>query len=307
MHQPERWARTEGSKGKSSPGGSEHRHRDDQTTGETERSASQVRQVRQPAQSGETIRHDMWDREVREERHVRQSGKRITWDGQVRQSQAVSTSCVSLVFKNNANFLCVVSSVLLSFVLFPLCCCPLCCVLSVVVLCVVNSLLLSSVLSFYIVSSVLLSFMLCPLCCCLLCCVLCVVVIYVVSFVLSSLLCPLQYLTMVEQLESIDCRVKNAPYRKFRPDVSVLSSAKLWSVQQKSQCITNAKRPYLTTWERDSAINCLSLLMQLKLGARSHGKQRKFCVLQVWPRDCLWLFAPNIQNTFCTFCTLAIS
>ncbi|XP_076592336.1 intermembrane lipid transfer protein VPS13C isoform X4 [Chaetodon auriga] len=37
-----------------------------------------------------------------------------------------------------------------------------------------------------------------------------------------------QYLTMVEQLESIDYMVKNAPYRKFRPDVSVHNSAKLW-------------------------------------------------------------------------------
>ncbi|XP_041804195.1 vacuolar protein sorting-associated protein 13C isoform X2 [Chelmon rostratus] len=37
-----------------------------------------------------------------------------------------------------------------------------------------------------------------------------------------------QYLTMVELLESIDCMVKNAPYRKFRPDVCVHNSAKLW-------------------------------------------------------------------------------
>ncbi|XP_041840973.1 LOW QUALITY PROTEIN: vacuolar protein sorting-associated protein 13C-like [Melanotaenia boesemani] len=37
-----------------------------------------------------------------------------------------------------------------------------------------------------------------------------------------------QYLTMVELLESIDCMVKNAPYRKFRPDVPVHRNAKLW-------------------------------------------------------------------------------
>ncbi|KAM9860925.1 intermembrane lipid transfer protein VPS13C [Aulostomus maculatus] len=37
-----------------------------------------------------------------------------------------------------------------------------------------------------------------------------------------------QYLTMVELLESIDCMVKNAPYRKFRPDVPVHANAKLW-------------------------------------------------------------------------------
>ncbi|XP_054866363.1 intermembrane lipid transfer protein VPS13C isoform X4 [Amphiprion ocellaris] len=37
-----------------------------------------------------------------------------------------------------------------------------------------------------------------------------------------------QYLTMVELLESIDCMVKNAPYRKFRPDVPVSRNAKLW-------------------------------------------------------------------------------
>uniref|UniRef100_A0A671VVB0 Vacuolar protein sorting 13 homolog C n=1 Tax=Sparus aurata TaxID=8175 RepID=A0A671VVB0_SPAAU len=37
-----------------------------------------------------------------------------------------------------------------------------------------------------------------------------------------------QYLTMVELLESIDCMVKNAPYRKFRPDVCIQSSARLW-------------------------------------------------------------------------------
>ena len=44
----------------------------------------------------------------------------------------------------------------------------------------------------------------------------------------------LQYLTMVELLESIDCMVKNAPYRKFRPDVCIQSSARLWSVETKS-------------------------------------------------------------------------
>uniref|UniRef100_A0A4W6CNZ5 Vacuolar protein sorting 13 homolog C n=1 Tax=Lates calcarifer TaxID=8187 RepID=A0A4W6CNZ5_LATCA len=37
-----------------------------------------------------------------------------------------------------------------------------------------------------------------------------------------------QYLTMVELLESIDCMVKNAPYRKFRPDVPVHCNTKLW-------------------------------------------------------------------------------
>nr|XP_046254686.1 vacuolar protein sorting-associated protein 13C isoform X2 [Scatophagus argus] len=37
-----------------------------------------------------------------------------------------------------------------------------------------------------------------------------------------------QYLTMVELLESIDCMVKNAPYRRFRPDITVHSSPKLW-------------------------------------------------------------------------------
>ncbi|KAM9366322.1 intermembrane lipid transfer protein VPS13C [Symphorus nematophorus] len=37
-----------------------------------------------------------------------------------------------------------------------------------------------------------------------------------------------QYLSMVEMLESIDCMVKNAPYRKFRPDISVHNGVKLW-------------------------------------------------------------------------------
>ncbi|XP_078029066.1 intermembrane lipid transfer protein VPS13C isoform X7 [Epinephelus lanceolatus] len=37
-----------------------------------------------------------------------------------------------------------------------------------------------------------------------------------------------QYLTMVELLESVDCMVKNAPYRKFRPEVSVRHNTKLW-------------------------------------------------------------------------------
>ncbi|XP_049911811.1 intermembrane lipid transfer protein VPS13C-like, partial [Epinephelus moara] len=40
--------------------------------------------------------------------------------------------------------------------------------------------------------------------------------------------CPLQYLTMVELLESVDCMVKNAPYRKFRPEISVRHNTKLW-------------------------------------------------------------------------------
>lgn len=38
----------------------------------------------------------------------------------------------------------------------------------------------------------------------------------------------LQYMTMVELLESIDYMVKNAPYRKFRPESSVRSDPKLW-------------------------------------------------------------------------------
>ncbi|KAG7483053.1 hypothetical protein JOB18_037841 [Solea senegalensis] len=37
-----------------------------------------------------------------------------------------------------------------------------------------------------------------------------------------------QYVTMVEQLESVDCMVRNAPYRKFRPDVPVNKNARLW-------------------------------------------------------------------------------
>ncbi|KAG9352350.1 hypothetical protein JZ751_020763 [Albula glossodonta] len=37
-----------------------------------------------------------------------------------------------------------------------------------------------------------------------------------------------QYLTMVDLLESIDCMVKNGPYRKFRPDVPVHRNAKQW-------------------------------------------------------------------------------
>ncbi|XP_034470795.1 vacuolar protein sorting-associated protein 13C isoform X1 [Hippoglossus hippoglossus] len=37
-----------------------------------------------------------------------------------------------------------------------------------------------------------------------------------------------QYLTMVDLLESINCMVKNAPYRKFRPEVSVHKNTKLW-------------------------------------------------------------------------------
>ncbi|KAF1393337.1 hypothetical protein PFLUV_G00038030 [Perca fluviatilis] len=37
-----------------------------------------------------------------------------------------------------------------------------------------------------------------------------------------------QYLSLVELLEAVDCMVKNAPYRKFRPDVPVHGNAKLW-------------------------------------------------------------------------------
>ncbi|XP_051973520.1 intermembrane lipid transfer protein VPS13C-like [Xyrauchen texanus] len=37
-----------------------------------------------------------------------------------------------------------------------------------------------------------------------------------------------QYLSMVDLLESIDCMVKNGPYRKFRPDVPVYRNAKQW-------------------------------------------------------------------------------
>lgn len=35
---------------------------------------------------------------------------------------------------------------------------------------------------------------------------------------------------MVELLESVDCMVKNAPYRKFRPDAPVHKNANLWLV-----------------------------------------------------------------------------
>ncbi|XP_035991633.1 vacuolar protein sorting-associated protein 13C isoform X3 [Fundulus heteroclitus] len=37
-----------------------------------------------------------------------------------------------------------------------------------------------------------------------------------------------QYLSMVDVLESIDLMAKNAPYRKFRPDVSVHDNPKVW-------------------------------------------------------------------------------
>uniref|UniRef100_A0A9J8CRL0 Vacuolar protein sorting 13 homolog C n=1 Tax=Cyprinus carpio carpio TaxID=630221 RepID=A0A9J8CRL0_CYPCA len=37
-----------------------------------------------------------------------------------------------------------------------------------------------------------------------------------------------QYLSMVDLLESIDCMVKNSPYRKFRPDVPVHRNTKQW-------------------------------------------------------------------------------
>ncbi|XP_059386008.1 intermembrane lipid transfer protein VPS13C isoform X5 [Carassius carassius] len=37
-----------------------------------------------------------------------------------------------------------------------------------------------------------------------------------------------QYLSMVDLLESIDCMVKNAPYRKFRPDVPVHRNGRKW-------------------------------------------------------------------------------
>ncbi|KTG37053.1 hypothetical protein cypCar_00003660 [Cyprinus carpio] len=37
-----------------------------------------------------------------------------------------------------------------------------------------------------------------------------------------------QYLSMVDLLESIDCMVKNSPYRKFRPDVPVHRNARQW-------------------------------------------------------------------------------
>ncbi|KAL1007735.1 hypothetical protein UPYG_G00090880 [Umbra pygmaea] len=37
-----------------------------------------------------------------------------------------------------------------------------------------------------------------------------------------------QYLTMVDLLESIDCMVKNGPYRKYRPEVPVHRNAKQW-------------------------------------------------------------------------------
>uniref|UniRef100_A0A6Q2WPX1 Vacuolar protein sorting 13 homolog C n=1 Tax=Esox lucius TaxID=8010 RepID=A0A6Q2WPX1_ESOLU len=37
-----------------------------------------------------------------------------------------------------------------------------------------------------------------------------------------------QYLTMVDLLESIDCMVKNGPYRKYRPDVPIHTNAKQW-------------------------------------------------------------------------------
>uniref|UniRef100_UPI0037E99E70 intermembrane lipid transfer protein VPS13C n=1 Tax=Semicossyphus pulcher TaxID=241346 RepID=UPI0037E99E70 len=37
-----------------------------------------------------------------------------------------------------------------------------------------------------------------------------------------------QYLSMVDVLESVDCMFKNAPYRKFKPEVPVHKNAKLW-------------------------------------------------------------------------------
>ncbi len=58
----------------------------------------------------------------------------------------------------------------------------------------------------------------------------------------------LQYLTMVELLESIDCMVKNAPYRKFRPDVPVHNNPKLWSVQHRAYCQRENKKSFFRVW-----------------------------------------------------------
>ncbi|XP_066557958.1 intermembrane lipid transfer protein VPS13C isoform X2 [Amia ocellicauda] len=50
-----------------------------------------------------------------------------------------------------------------------------------------------------------------------------------------------QYLTMVDLLESIDCMVKNAPYRKYRPELPVHKNAKQWW----NYCITSVMEVHI--------------------------------------------------------------
>ena len=56
----------------------------------------------------------------------------------------------------------------------------------------------------------------------------------------------LQYLTMVDLLESINCMVKNAPYRKFRPEVSVHKNTKLWLVNNINLSLNPNPNPNLS-------------------------------------------------------------
>lgn len=90
---------------------------------------------------------------------------------------------------------------------------------------------------------------------------------------------------MVELLESIDCMVKNAPYRKFRPDVPVKGNAKIWSVCKDYNSEMNSGQNRL----RNSRIFVSSASLRWKYGFNSVME------VHVHPRSHMWSWS-NIKH-----------
>jgi hypothetical protein len=89
-----------------------------------------------------------------------------------------------------------------------------------------------------------------------------------------------QYVTMVDLLQSVDCMVKNGPYRKFRPEVPVHTNISIWSVHQiLYECYSAVVLPELSYSERERA-------MPLQLTVTWEEED---CSTWLWAPEAEWL------------------
>ncbi|XP_076880007.1 intermembrane lipid transfer protein VPS13C isoform X2 [Brachyhypopomus gauderio] len=84
-----------------------------------------------------------------------------------------------------------------------------------------------------------------------------------------------QYLSVVDLLESIDCMVKNAPYRKFRPHVPVHKHANLWWMYAINSVLEVHIKRYNQMWSWTNIWNHRQMLRAYKVAHRAKLSQSK--------------------------------
>ncbi|KAI4788355.1 hypothetical protein KUCAC02_035905, partial [Chaenocephalus aceratus] len=104
-----------------------------------------------------------------------------------------------------------------------------------------------------------------------------------------------QYLSVVQALESVDCSVRSAPYRRFRPEGPVHTNAKLWwDYGYKSVLQDHRRRVRTSSWSsikkhRDNLkaykLAYKNKILNQKLGAEAER------TLQIWRR--IWTSSHN--------------